>query len=323
MNKILIALLSVILCTYCYGATAETMLKMGFTLAASSHYGVAATAFAEEIARKTAGRYAVQLYPDGTLAQERELLEGAQDGEIDLMIVSTGPVDIFVPETLITDIPFLFHDYNHARAVLDGPIGQELLALFPKHDLIALAWGENGFRHLTNNVRPVQGPQDLQGLRVRTMQNPLHVLTFATLGARPTPMQFSDIFEALRQHTIDGQENPTPTVVKADLAKVQKYLSLTGHVYSPALVIMSPARWNALDESDRTIFRDAARRAAAVMRSEIDRTEQLALSQLRDAGMQILTVDRAPFEQAVAPVFADCARRFGAANIERIRNFRN
>ena len=168
----LAVLLSVVLGGWTRDGCAETVFKMGFTLTAGSHFGVGATAFAEAVARGTDGRFRVELYPDSLLGAEREMLEGAQDGSVDLAIVSTGPVGTFVPETLITDIPFLFRDYAHARAVLDGPIGQEMLALFPKHDLIALAWGENGFRHLTNDVRPVRGPDDLRGLKIRTMQNP-------------------------------------------------------------------------------------------------------------------------------------------------------
>ncbi len=322
LGRCFAALLSAVVFGWGGGAAAQTLFKMGHTLTAGSHFGVGGAAFAEAVARDTGGRFRVQLYPDGTLGAERELLEGVQEGSVDLAIVSTGAVGIFVPETQITDIPFLFRNYAHARSVLDGPIGQEMLALFPKHDLIALAWGENGFRHLTNSVRPVRVPDDLKGMKMRTMQNSLHVLTFATLGARPIPIPFTELYSALEQHAVDGQENPTPTVVKSRFFEVQKYLSLTGHFYSPALVLMAPARWNALSDSDREIFRHAAKLAAIAMRNEVDRMERDSLALLRSAGMEVTLVDQALFERAVTPVYADCARRFGQDRIDRIIKYR-
>src|SRR5438552_11870945 len=145
------------------GAHAQTALKMNISVAQNSHYGVAIDAFAREVEKRTNGRYKIQNFYAGALGAERESIEGIQLGTLDLTMTSTGPVPNFVPEVAILDIPFLFRDYAHARATLDGPIGQELLAKFPSKGIVALAWGENGFRHMTNNKRSVVLPDDLKG----------------------------------------------------------------------------------------------------------------------------------------------------------------
>ena len=278
---------------------------------------------ADEVARRSDGRYRLQLYPDGQLSGEREMVVGAQVGTVDLVLVSTGPVGSFVPASLITDIPFLFRDYAHARAVLDGPIGQDLLREFPVHGLIALAWGENGIRHLTTRSRPVREPADLKGLKLRTMQNSVHILAFSTLGARPSPMPFPGVYGALQAGIIDGQENPIPVILDTRLAEVQKVLSLTGHVYSPALFLMAPRAWQGLSDADRTLFRAAAQAAAIAMRAEIDRLDREGLETLRQAGMTInADVDKPAFQAALATAYAEYAKTFGQDRIDRIRNFR-
>ena len=302
---------------------AQTKLKLGYSLPPTSHYGVGATAFAEELAKRSNGKYTIEQFPANALGGEREMVEGLQLGTVDLVITSTGPVGNFVPETLITDIPFLFRDYAHAHAVLDGPIGQEILGKFPARGIIALAWGENGFRHLTNSKRPVNTPAEAQGLKVRTMQNDVHMQAFKTLGVLPTPMAFPELFTALQQGTVDGQENPIPVIVSAKFSQVQKYLSLTGHVYSPALFLMSPSVWGKLSDAEKKMFVEAAQVGAKANRAEVARVEQSGIDTLRSQGMQVVTdVDRAKFEAALKPAFEEYAKKFGQANIDRIRNFK-
>ena len=255
-------------------AQAETTLTLGLVLGMASHYGIAASVLADEVAKRSEGRLRVEIFADGRLGGEREMVVGAQLGTVDLVITSTGPVGSFVPATLITDIPFLFRDYPHARAALDGPIGQQILAEFPRHGLIALAWGENGFRHITTTDRPVTKPEDLAGFKLRTMQNSVHMRAFATLGAKPMPMPTPNVYAALQFHIVDGEENPVPVILDIKFAEVQKYLSLTGHVYSPALVLVAPRLWETLGETDRALLKDAAKDAAAAMRAAVDRQEK-------------------------------------------------
>ncbi len=222
-------------------ALAQTTLKMNISISQNSHYGVAVDAFAREVEARTDGRYKIQNFYSGALGAERESIEALQLGTLDLTMTSTGPVPNFVPEVAILDIPFLMRDYPHARAVLDGPIGQEMLTKFPAKGIVALAWGENGFRHMTNSKRPVNGPDDLKGLKMRTMENPVHIQAYKQFGIIPTPMAFTEVFTALQQGTVDGQENPLSVISAAKFDQVQKYMTLTGHVYSPALILMSKA----------------------------------------------------------------------------------
>ncbi|MEI6559364.1 MAG: TRAP transporter substrate-binding protein DctP [Rhodospirillaceae bacterium] len=304
-------------------AEAEAALTLGIVLGKSSHYGVAASVLADEITRRSGGRFQVEIFAGGILGGERDLVAGLQIGTVDLVIASTGPVGGFVPATLIIDIPFLFRDYGHARAVLDGPIGQEILAEFPKHGLIALAWGENGFRHITTTDRPVTRPADLRGLKLRTMQNSVHTRAFTVLGARPMPMPAPNVYAALQSHVVDGQENPVPVVVDLKLNEVQHYLSLTGHAYSPAVMLVAPRLWTGLGDSDRALFGDAARAAAAAMRAAVDRQEAEGLKALRKAGMTVIDdIDKAAFRAALTPAYADYAREFGQERIDSIRNAR-
>jgi len=306
-------------------ASAQTTLRMGYALAPApnSHYGVGATTLAEEIARRTQGRFKIEQYPNSQLGGEREMIESVQLGTLDLVVTSSGPVPGFVPETGIVDIPFLFRDPAHARAVLDGPIGQELLAKFPAKNLIALAWGEQGFRHLTNNKRPVGAPEDMKGLKLRTMENPVHITAFRTLGAAPTPMAWPEVITGLQQGTIDGQENPISVITSAKLAQVQKYLTLTRHVYSPAVFMLSPKVWNGLSEADKQSFREAAKLAAASMRKFVDDLEKKGVDDLKAQGMQVvMAIDTAKFQSVLAPAYADYAKRYGQANIDRIKNYK-
>ena len=304
-------------------AAAQTPPKMNISLAQNSSYGVAIDAFAREIEQRTQGRYKVQNFYSAALGAERESVEGVQLGTLDLTLTSTGPLPNFVPEVAILDIPFLFRDYAHARAVLDGPIGQDLLQKFPAKNLVALAWAENGFRHMTNSRHPVNAPDDLKGLKMRTMENPIHIQAYRQFGILPTPMAFTEVFTALQQGTVDGQENPLSVITSAKLDQVQKYLTLTGHVYSPAVILMNKAKWDALSAADKQAFTDAAREAVKANRARIDDDERKAVADLRVKGMTVAeNVDKAKFQAQLAPVYAEFGKRFGQANIDRIRNYR-
>ncbi|HYR01237.1 MAG TPA: TRAP transporter substrate-binding protein [Casimicrobiaceae bacterium] len=304
-------------------ALAQTTLKMNIAVAQNSHYGVAVDTFAREVEKRTGGRYKIQNFYAGALGAERESVEGVQLGTLDLTLTSTGPIPNFVPEVAILDIPFLFRDYAHARAVLDGPIGQELLQKFPPKGIVALAWAENGFRHMTNSKRPVVVPADLKGLKMRTMENPIHIEAYKQFGILPTPMAFTEVYTALQQGTVDGQENPLSVITSAKLDQVQKNLTLTGHVYSPSLILMNKAQWDKLSAADKQAFLDAAKEAVKANRARVDEDEAKAVADLRAKGMAVVEhVDKAKFQAVLAPVYADFAKRFGQENIDRIKNYK-
>jgi len=305
----------------CAAASAQTTIKIGYATSPQSHYGVGTTAFCEEVEKRTNGRYKCQQFPNSALGGEREMIEAVQLGTLDIVNTSTGPVGNFVPEVNIVDIPFLFRDYDHARKVLDGPIGDELRAKFPAKGLIALAWTENGFRHMTNSRRPIVKPEDAKGLKIRSMQNKVHIQAFQSIGIQPTPMAFPELFTALQQGTVDGQENPIPVILSAKFAQVQKHLSLTGHVYSPALLIASPALWNKLSDADKKAFTEAGKAGGAAQRRKVNEDERNGIDELRKAGMNVVTnVDGAAFRAAMTPVWAEFAKQFGADAIKRIQD---
>jgi len=301
-------------------AMAQQTLRMAYALSQQSHYGAGGEAFAQAIAQSTNNRIQVQQFPNSALGGEREVIEGLQLGTIDLALVSTGATLNFVPKTGVFDIPFLFRDLAHARLVLDGPVGQDLLAEFNKRGLVALAWGEQGFRHLTNHVRPVASPQDIKGLKIRITENPIHLAAFRQLGVLATPMAWPEVATALQQGTIDGQENPLSVIVPAKLSQMEKFLSLTGHVYGPAVVLMSPAAYNRLSTDDKAKIKDAGLKAAQAMRGFVDNIEQSGVEELKKQGMQVSTVDHAAFVRAVQPVYPQYYKQFGQELIDSIRD---
>ena len=301
-------------------AQAQTVLKIGYATAQNSHYGVGSTAFCDEVEKGTQGRYKCQQFPSSALGGEREQIEAVQLGTQDLTNTSTGPLGNFVPEVKIVDIPFLFRDYDHARKVMDGPIGQDLLKKISAKGMIGLAWTENGFRHMTNNKRPVVQASDAAGLKVRTMENKVHMDGYRTFGLLPTPMAFPELFGALQQGTVDGQENPIPVILSSKFAQVQKHLSLTGHVYSPAILLLSPKTWDKLSEADRKVFLEAAKKGAAAQRKKVNDDEANGIAKLKKDGMQVVEkVDAESFRKAVVPAYAGYAKEFGADKIAAIQ----
>ncbi len=301
-------------------AIAQTTMKISIAVAQNSHQGVAIDTFAREVEKRTAGRYKIQAFYAGALGAERESIESVQLGTQELTFSSTGPVPNFVPNARILDIPFLFRDKAHARAVLDGQIGQDMLKEFESKGFKALAWGENGVRHMTNSKRSVVFPDDLKGLKMRTMENPVHVAAYKGFGIVTTPMAFSEVFTALQQGTVDGQENPLSVIMASKFDQVQKHLSLTGHVYSPAIFLMSKGAFDKLSAADKTAFLDAAKEGAKVGRARVDEDDVKGVAELRSKGMTVVeNVDKAKFIAALTPVNAEFEKQFGKANIDRIR----
>jgi tripartite ATP-independent transporter DctP family solute receptor len=302
-------------------ASAQTTLKYTFVNPMNSHFGAAATAFKETVEKESGGKIKVDIFPGGALGGEREIVESLQLGTIDMAMTSTSVVANFVPELLVFDIPFIFRDTAHARAVVDGPIGQDILAKVKDKGVVGLGYGENGFRHLTNNKRAVETPADLSGLTIRTMENPIHITAFKELGARPTPIAWPELYAALQQGVVDGEENPLSNILTAKLYQVQKYLTLTGHVYAPTLVMISPAAWNKLTPDQQKILKDAVAKAIVAQRKAVEELEANAVKTLKDQGMQVeAKVDNAQFSAKLAPAYAQFSKQFGQKTLDAIRD---
>lgn len=303
--------------------TAVEAKEMNFAIVTppEGHYGQGAKAFAEKMKELSGGDFVVNVKAGGSLGGEREILEGEQIGTIELAMTSTGPVGSFVPEIYALDFPFLFKDYASARKILDGEIGDELLSKFEDKGMIGLAWSENGFRHVTNSVHPVKTPADLQGLKLRTMENQVHIDAFKELGAAPTPMSWTEVLTSLQQGTIDGQENPIPIIVSNNMWDMQKYVTLTGHVYSPAVITMSKIHWDQLSDEEKGWIREASKAAVAATRKVVDQNEADGVKTMREHGMEVIEdVDKAAFQDAVEPTYERYGKEYGEQMIQRIRD---
>jgi tripartite ATP-independent transporter DctP family solute receptor len=293
-------------------------LKLGHAVAPEHPYHLGAMKFSELVANRTKGRVKIDVYPSTQLGNERDMVEGLQLGTIDLVVTSTGPVGGFVPKMFVVDLPFLFRDREHAYKVLDGSIGKELLTALSARSIKGLAFWENGFRQITNNLRPITKPEDLRGIKIRTMENKIHIAAFKAFGASPTPIAWGEVYTALQQKTIDAQENPIAIIYHQKIYEVQKYLSLTGHFYSPALLLMSEKAFTALSKDAQKVMAETAYECAAYERELLRNSEVNQLAELKSKGMQVNTPDKKPFRDAAASVYKEFGAQFGKDMVDKI-----
>ncbi len=307
MKRGIVLLTSVALCLVLgvfAPASAKTTLKLATVTPAHHAYNDGAREFARLVNEATNGEVVVKVFPGGQLGKgERELLEGMQVGTIDMAITSTGPVSNFAPDMGVLDLPFLFEDNANVDAALDGEVGRELLDKLEPTGIKGLAFMENGFRNFTNSAHPLKTPEDFKGLKFRTMENPVHLASVRELGAQATPMSWGEVYTSLQTGVIDGQENPVAIIHANKMNEVQKYLTMSGHFYSPAPLTMSLKKFNQLTPELQAIFMDAAIKAAKYERKVIRENEAKMLEDLKSWGMQVDTVDKKVFIVAMKPVY--------------------
>jgi len=298
-------------------------MKLASSVAPDHPYNVGGKKFADLIKERTNGRIEIRIYPAGQLGKgEREMTEGVQQGTIDLLVTSTGPQGGFSPSINILDFPFLFRDYAHVDSVLDGPIGRKLLDDFEKANLKGLAFWENGFRHLTNSKVPVKKVEDAKGLKIRTMENKVHLAAWKAAGLNPTPMAFGEVFTALQQKVIDGQENPVAVIYSSKFWDAgQKYFSFTAHVYSPAILMMSKKVFDSMPKEDQELFLKTALEVGKFQRKLNRDDEERKIKEMEARGVQvIMDVDRESFKKAMSPTYEEFSSQFPKAEIEAIMN---
>lgn len=243
--------------------------------------------FKSLVESKSSGRIKVEVYGGGALGGEREYIESIMAGSIQAGVAS-GPMANFLPEAMVTDIPYLFPDATVAWEVLDGPFGDKLeKMMLERTGLRNLAFAEVGFRHFTNDVRPVHTPEDLKGLKIRVMETPLYVTMVEALGANPTPVAWTETYSALQNGVVDGEENPVSTIVFANFAEVQKYLTLDGHVYGVDWFVMNNDFFENLPEDLQLVVEDAAKLSSAVGRGVQQLNSAVGLDTLSNGGMEI------------------------------------
>lgn len=281
------------------------LIRFGYGLNEDSNQGRAVRFFAEEVKKRSDDKLKVRGFGAATLGPDVQMQNALIGGAQELMVGSTATLVGTVKEFGIWDVPFLFANEKEADAVLDGPVGQKLLDSLQAKGLVGLVYWENGFRNLTNSRRKIEKAEDIEGIKLRVMQNPVFLETFEAVGANAVPMAFSELFTALETKAVDGQENPYTTIVSSKFYEVQKYLTVTNHVYSPWVLLASKSWWDKLSDDERKILMDAAVASRAFERTDTRADAKKALDQLKSSGMEITVMPEsevAKLREKAAPV---------------------
>ena len=299
-------------------AFAKTVLKLGHIAEVSHPYAQGADHFAKLVAEKSGGDMEVQVFPSSQLGSQKDMTEGLIYGTIDMVLTGTADLGQFQPKMSIFDLPFLFKDRAHAYKSLDT-VGMELGKELEPKGMKLLGFMENGIRHLTNNVRPVKAPADMAGLKIRVMSNKIYIETIKSLGGSPTPMAFGELYSAMQQGTVDGQENPSAHIYTKRFFEVQKYASMTAHAYAPEPVLISMITWSKLSDAQKAIIQEAATEAIAWQRELSTKEDNEYWDKIKATGkIEVVEVDRAPFMEATQPVWKEFAGTVGQDNIDKI-----
>jgi tripartite ATP-independent transporter DctP family solute receptor len=270
--------------------------------------------FAEIVKAKSGGKIVVNLFPGGVLGGDVQTVSGIQGGVIQMSVLNAGILQNLAKPFAAVDLPFIFASPKQADAVMDGPFGEHLNALLPEKGLVSLGYWELGFRHLSNNRRPVASVDDVKGLKIRVIQSPIMVDLFTTLGANAVPIAWPEVYTALETKTVDGQENPYANVFTAKLYEVQKYVSATGHIYNPQIVIISKKFWDTLNADEQKLIKDAAVEARTYQRKVSREQDADFRKKITDLGVQVTDLQPAELEKfraAVKPVVDKYAKEIG------------
>ena len=281
-------------------ASAKTLIKLAHYMPAAPEWSqhAAAMMFKAFIEGQSGGEMEVAILPAGQVGNIRSAAEQCQNNVIQMMVIDDGSATSFVPEMQIFTLPYLFSSRTIAWEVLDGPLGDELAETFLKQSgLRVLGWAENGYRHFTNNSKPIKSPADMKGMKIRVMESPAYIAMVKGLGANPTPVAWTELYSALQQKVVDGQENPITNIMSGKLYEVQKFLTLDGHTYSVHGWIINNDTWKSLSEKNRRIVKDAARMAVVAHRAANTMGDVKGLETLTKAGVQIYSPSSAELEK--------------------------
>ncbi|MCG6657959.1 TRAP transporter substrate-binding protein [Halomonas campisalis] len=306
-------------------------IRMGIGLSETSPQYISSRYFGDILEQRTDGRITVNVFPNSQLGDDVQMMEMLQTGTLDMTYPSSSAATTYVSELAAFDLPFLLPSREAAIAVMHSEVAQGMLDAFEDTGIKALTFSENGYRQLSNSARPVTSPQDVagldvRGLTVRTMENPVHLAIWEALGANPTPMAFGELFSAMEQGVVDGQENPWSTILTSNFNEVQDYGTETRHVYTPFIMMMSERTWNRLDPAYQALVQEAARQSAEYEIQLSAEYDDWSRSQLEERGMQITRLDDeqiAAFQEAVQPVYEEWSPRIGEDLIAEIQAIAN
>lgn len=305
------------------GEKGEYLIRVAHVLPADHATNMTAeNVFKKEVEENSGGRIKVEIYPNSQLGGDRQTIEALNLGTLEMCIPGGTVLSGFIDDFMVLDLPFLFKSREEAFKTFDGPVGDELNKQLEDIGIVNLGYGENGYRHVTNNRGPVTSPENLKGLKIRTMENPIHMAAFKAFGANPTPISFNELFTALQQKTVDAEENPIAIIYTSKLYEVQKYLSLTGHVYTQCPYLISKSFFDSLPEDLQKVVRDAAKDTVTAQRQMCVDQEKEYLGELKENGMiinELTDEQKQAFIDAAKPVYDDYVKQYGSQLLDEIR----
>jgi len=282
------------------GQASAVELRYAHSNATTSYGHLAAEEFKKYVEETSGGDIKINIFPAGQLGKGGDLVKGTRLGTIDITMTGNPWMTGFNPVQNVLDIPFIFDDHEHVHRVVDGEVGDKILASLEEHDLKGLAFWEIGFRNVINSKRPIKAVEDLEGLKLRTTGNKAHIKAFELLGANPQPMPFGEVYLALQTNVVDGTEHPVNEVYAMKFHEVTDHLSLTQHAYTAMVVAMNLGRWNSLNEEQQKIIMDGMALATKFQREGLAKENTERLKSLKDSGMAVVEdIDRKPFRDAV------------------------
>jgi TRAP-type transport system periplasmic protein len=310
-------------------AVKERTIRFAFVNEKDHPHGLAAQHFADLVKAKSGGKISVKLFPGGTLGSDPTVVSSLQGGTIDMTALVTGILAGHTPEFMIFDLPFLFDDAAEADAVADGPVGTKLLEKLPAKGLVGLGFWDHGFRHVTTSKRPITKLEDIQGLKIRVLQIPIYPDMFNALGANAVPLPFTELYTALETGTVDAQENPWTSLAASRLDEVQKFGSMTGHVYNALVVLFSKKSWDKLSGDEQKILQDALNETTQYQRKLSREMAEKSLEIVKSRGLTVNEMpaqERARMREKLQPVTDKYAKVVGEelvkeaySEIEKVR----
>lgn len=300
-------------------ALAGQKLTLGHTGVGVSPTLFAANAFVADLKRRLPGRFTIDDRGGSTRGGDVNLWDGVKIGAIDMAILATPSIVSSVPELGVLDVPFLFRDSTHVAKVLDGPIGRDLGAKVNSQGVVFLGFADYGFRQFTNSKRPIRSPADVVGLKIRVIQNPVMEMIFKTLGAEVVPLPFPGIYGALDDGRVDGQENPLPTIVAYQFDRVQKFVSLSAHIFTPLIIMINAETYKGLKPDEQAAIQAAVHAATLATRQAVLENEKSIVAGFKQKGITVTeAVDRDAFIAVLKPLQPEWEKRFGADLLKRI-----
>jgi len=295
------------------------VLKLGHIGDPGHPYSKGGEYFAELVNKRSNGKIVVKTYHSSQLGDQKTLIEGLIYGTVDMALVGTAALGQFQPQISLFDLPFLFEDLQHAYKSLDS-VGMELGKPLEAKGIKLLGYMENGIRHMTNNVRPIKSPDDMKGLKIRVQTNKIHVAMIKALGGSPPPMSLGELYTAMQQGAVDGQENPAAHIFTQRYYEVNKYASRTAHCYAPEPVLISMSRWSAFPQNVKDLIQACADESIAWQRKLSADEDEGLWDKIKATGkMQVIEVDRKPFMDATAALYEEFASSVGRDNIAKVK----